>query len=286
MITYNQKDYIAQCLQSIIDQKTDFDFEIVVGDDCSTDGTREIVREFAAAHPGVIKPIYQERNIGGGAHNFVTVHDAAVGQYVAHVDGDDYCFPGKLQAQANILDADLDCNIVFHRMMLLSPQGDMREGPLEHMEDLADMRFDRGGLIEYMSIGYHSSKMYRRSAGRYDIPSFDLIDYYANGEQVGLGYARFAGRKSLGVYRVGGGIASSGARSRFALANSIEHFARKYPQYRLQANTAALMCMVADIKNGRSTWGIYGRAWLRTFDIRSPLRLLRNLQFIKQFRAV
>ena len=44
VITYNQEKYIAQCLQSIVDQETDFDFEIIVGDDCSTDGTREIVR--------------------------------------------------------------------------------------------------------------------------------------------------------------------------------------------------------------------------------------------------
>lgn len=285
IITFNQKPYIAQCLQSILDQVTDFDFEIIVGDDCSTDGTREIIQQFERDHPQIVKPIYQERNIGGGTHNFLTVHRAAIGDYVAHVDGDDYCLPGKLQAQADILDAEPECNIVFHRMLLQTFEGEQRDGPLGGVADLDKRRFYRGDLIEYMSIGYHSSKMYRRSTQAFDMPDFEPIDYYVNAEQVGSGYARFAGRQNLGVYRVAGGIASTGSRSRIALAESIVHFSRKYPALRLQANTAALMCLIADVRNRRPTWRIYASAWLKTFDIRSPARLLCNLRFIGQFRA-
>lgn len=285
IITYNQKEYIGKCLQSVLDQRTDFEFEIIVGDDCSTDGTRDIVREFEAAYPGIIKPIYQDRNIGGGTYNFLAVHRAATGDYVAHVDGDDYCLPGKLQSQADMLDADPACNIVFHRMYLQFPSGALQEGPLKNVANLADIRFDRGALIEFMSIGYHSSKMYRRAAQSLSELDIEPIDYYVNVEQVGEGYARFAGRENLGVYRMVGGISATGSRSRIALANSIVHLARKYPQFRLEANTAALMCLVADARNGRATWTIYAKAWLRTFDIRAPWRLFKNLGFIKQLRA-
>jgi len=104
VITYNQEKYIRQCLQSIVDQETDFDFEVIVGEDCSTDGTRAIVQEFSEKFPNIVKPIYQKKNIDGGGYNFLTVHRAARGEYVAHIDGDDFALPGKLQAQANILE--------------------------------------------------------------------------------------------------------------------------------------------------------------------------------------
>src|SRR5450759_3411095 len=62
VVTYNQEKFIRQCLQSIVDQETDCDFEVIVGDDCSTDGTRDIVREFAERYPTMIKVILQDTN--------------------------------------------------------------------------------------------------------------------------------------------------------------------------------------------------------------------------------
>ena len=89
VVTYNQEKYITECLQSVVDQETDFDFEVLVGDDCSTDGTRRIVQEFAEKYPDIIKPILHSKNTGA-FHNYVSVHNAAMGKYIAHLDGDDY----------------------------------------------------------------------------------------------------------------------------------------------------------------------------------------------------
>ena len=127
IITYNQEKYIRQCLQSIIDQETNFDFEVIVGDDCSTDGTRTIVQEFVERYPSIIKTIVQEKNTGGSKNN-LDVHAAAIGKYVAHVDGDDYTLPGKLQLQANVLDADLMCTAVWHRVDYFNDMGDFCSG--------------------------------------------------------------------------------------------------------------------------------------------------------------
>lgn len=284
VITYNQEKYIRQCLQSIVDQVTDFDFEVIVGDDCSIDGTRNIVREFAEQYPDIVKPIYQEKNIGGGVHNFLTVHNEAKGEFIAHVDGDDYCLPGKLQAQADLLDSDPNCNIVFHRMLLLKPTGETDEGSLLNAKNIGEMRFDRGALIQFMAIGLHSSKMYRKAVRDYDLPNFDVIDYFANVEQIGSGVARFAGYENYGVYRVGGGIAASGIRSKQALAKSFAYFCKKYPEYRLQVNTAALTYLISDLKNWRKTWFMFFVAWVRTFHLGSVLNLVRSLKFINELR--
>lgn len=284
VITYNQEKYIRQCLQSIVDQKTDFDFEVIVGDDCSTDGSRSIVKEFADRYPGIVKPIYQKVNIGGGSHNFFSVHRAAAGEYIAHVDGDDYCLPGKLQNQADLLDKDPQCNIVFHRLLGMKTTSEIVEGPLLRVNDIEAKRFDRGAILQFIAIGGHSSKMYRKKYRDYEVPNFDLTDYFANVEQIGNGYARFTGHTSLGVYRMGEGIAAGGLRPRKALANSFLFFCKKYPEYRLQINTAAFMYFIADLKNMRKTWPMFFRVWLKTFHIFSAINLLININFVKQLK--
>src|SRR6185369_17391361 len=113
VVTYNQENYIRQCLQSIIDQVTDFSFEIIVGDDCSTDNTRSIVKEYCDKYPEIIKPLFHQVNIGA-TRNYFAVHSKAGGEYIAHCDGDDYKIPGKLQKQVAFLDQHRDCAIVGH----------------------------------------------------------------------------------------------------------------------------------------------------------------------------
>lgn len=286
VITYNHEKYIRQCLQSIVDQETNFNFEVIVGEDCSTDGTRAIVQEFAERFPDIVKPIYQKKNIGGGVNNFLSVHRAARGEYIAHVDGDDYCLPGKLQAQSDLLDNDISCNIVFHRMLVMKPTGEISEGALFDVNNIAEMHFDRSAIIQYMAIGLHSSKMYRKSVRDYELPNFDVMDYFVNVEQVGDGVARFVGHKNYGVYRVGGGIAATGVRSRKALANCLEYFYEKYPKCRLQVNTAALTYFLADLSNLRKTWRMFFVVWLKTFHIYSIVNFVRSFKFIKQLRLI
>lgn len=283
VVAYNQEKYIGQCLQSIVSQITNFDIEVLVGDDCSTDGTRSIIQQFAERHPGVVKPIFHERNIGPH-NNFMAVHNMAEGNYIAHVDGDDYCLPGKLQAQADVLDSNPGCNLVWHRMLIEKVDGTVCEGPLHGLASIGDIEFGRGDVIQYISVGFNSSKMYRKSVRAFDVPNFEIADYFANVEQVGDGVARFAGSKPYGVYRIGIGIASGGLSTRRSLANSFYYFSKKYPQYRLEANTAALMYLIADLKNFRRTWIIFLVAWVKTFHLGSPFRLLKSLRFIKNFR--
>lgn len=108
MVTYNHERFIAQALSSVLAQRTDFDFEIIVAEDCSTDGTRAIVMDFARRHPGKILPLLRERNLGMMA-NFKDALAACRGSYVALLEGDDYWIrDDKLQSQVDFLDAHPD----------------------------------------------------------------------------------------------------------------------------------------------------------------------------------
>ncbi len=116
IITYNHAGTLRQALDSALAQRTSFPFEILVGDDCSTDGSGEIVAEYARAHPGRLRAFLHPRNLGFfGKFNFLSVYEAARAPYAILLEGDDYwTSPLKLQRQADFLDARLDCSACFH----------------------------------------------------------------------------------------------------------------------------------------------------------------------------
>lgn len=116
MITYNHELYIAQAIESILMQKTDFQIEVLIGEDCSTDKTRNIVAEFVTKHPNIIKPFFYEKNIGMIA-NFVNVIEAAKGKYIAILEGDDlWSDELKLQKQVTFLENNNGYIGSFHNM--------------------------------------------------------------------------------------------------------------------------------------------------------------------------
>ena len=106
--TYNQEKYIRHTLESVVNQKTNFEFEALVGDDCSTDGTAAVVREFAEKYPDIIVPFIREKNLGMGGNTADLVFRTS-GEYVAFIEGDDYWIDDyKLQKQVDFLDSHQD----------------------------------------------------------------------------------------------------------------------------------------------------------------------------------
>jgi len=117
VITFQQEAFIEQAVRSALDQVTDFDFEVIVGDDASRDGTADILRQLQTEYPTRLRLLLAEQNYGDyGLSNLMGVLDAATGDYIALLDGDDFWTdPSKLQAQADFLDAHPDCTICAHR---------------------------------------------------------------------------------------------------------------------------------------------------------------------------
>lgn len=113
-LTYNHKNFIKQCLDGFVMQKTNFDFIAYVGDDCSTDGTTEIVKEYEYKYPNRIKGIYHTTNTGS-EQNFFDTANACKSKYVALCEGDDYWVDEyKLQKQVDFLESNPDYAICFH----------------------------------------------------------------------------------------------------------------------------------------------------------------------------
>ncbi|HEX8531369.1 MAG TPA: glycosyltransferase [Cytophagales bacterium] len=123
MIAYNHEKYIVQAVESALMQQTNFDYEIVVGEDCSTDGTRALLVDLQQQHPGKIRLLLPERNLGM-MPNFIQTLKACRGQYVALLEGDDFwTHPHKLQRQVDFLEANPGFVMCFHNVEVQDEAG-------------------------------------------------------------------------------------------------------------------------------------------------------------------
>lgn len=132
MITYNHEDYISESIESILNQKTTFPFEIIIGEDCSKDNTRAIVADYASKNQNII-PIFEEKN-KGVINNFLDVIAAANGKYIAFCEGDDYWVdPYKLQKQVDFLEANPQYSMCVSNRLVKQMDG-------EYFEDILDKK--------------------------------------------------------------------------------------------------------------------------------------------------
>lgn len=113
---YNHEKYLAQTLESFLSQRCDFAYEILIHDDVSTDRTADIIREYAARYPHIIRPMFQTQNqySRGVPINETFNFPRARGKYIALCEGDDYwCDPDKLQRQIAHMESDPGCTFCF-----------------------------------------------------------------------------------------------------------------------------------------------------------------------------
>ncbi len=116
MITYNHEKFIGQAIEGIVSQECNFKFEIVIGEDCSKDGTRKIIEDYTAKYPDILVPLYTEKNMGAKL-NATRALTHCRGKYIAFLEGDDYWTdPLKLQKQFDFMEANPDYTICFTRV--------------------------------------------------------------------------------------------------------------------------------------------------------------------------
>ncbi len=129
--TYRHVDYISKCLDSILNQETNFNFEILLGDDESEDGTRELCIQYARKNPEKIRLFLHNRKntifIKGkpsGRFNFLYNLDSSKGKYIALCEGDDYWTdPYKFQKQVDFLEANPNCSMCFTNRIEVNSEG-------------------------------------------------------------------------------------------------------------------------------------------------------------------
>lgn len=123
MLVYNHEPYIAQAIEGVLMQQTEFKYELLIGEDCSTDKSRQIIKEYQKRYPDIVKTIYQQSNIGGAA-NIYTVFEKATGKYWAFCDGDDYWTDVmKLQKQVDFLENNPEFSATYHNVFCVDEIG-------------------------------------------------------------------------------------------------------------------------------------------------------------------
>lgn len=156
VVTYNQEKYIAECLDSLVSQETDFKFEIIVGEDCSTDGTRAIVQQYVDKYPDIVKPIFHKNNVGA-VENVKQVYIAAKGKYIAHMDGDDMALPTKLQKQFDVMERSPQAVICSHNVLEVLDNVFVERGFWKYQTG----EYTILDLIKALPFFAHSSKLFR-----------------------------------------------------------------------------------------------------------------------------
>ncbi|MCB2407271.1 glycosyltransferase family 2 protein [Hymenobacter lucidus] len=122
MLAYNHQQFIRQALDSVLMQEVNFPYEIIIGEDCSTDQTRSIVQEYARLYPDIIRPIYHSPN-GGMGRNLQACLAAVRGEYLAPLEGDDYWTDArKLQKQVDFLATHPEYSMCFHEVMVIDEE--------------------------------------------------------------------------------------------------------------------------------------------------------------------
>ena len=202
MITYNHERFIAQAIEGALMQRTDFAVELVIGEDCSTDGTRAIVRDYGARYPDRIRLLLLERNLGA-MPNFIATLSACRGQYIALCEGDDYWTdPCKLQKQMDFLNAHRECSMCFHDVAM---QDDISRGERRIHPGFVDGRWFYGleDLLRTDFIATCSVLFCRASLGELplwyrELPMGDWPLHILNAEKGTIGYLA----ETMATYRI------------------------------------------------------------------------------------
>jgi glycosyltransferase involved in cell wall biosynthesis len=204
-LTYNQSAYIAECMESVITQQTNFSIQHIIADDGSDDGTQDIILDYAVKYPHIV-PVFQKKRSYGPA-NIYALFDMARTEYVALCDGDDYFSdPAKLQSQVDLLDAHKDAALCFHVAHVIYEDGSGRQGlfpperylprgvrPFYYLSDLL-----RHNIIQTNAVMYR----WRFRNGlpdwfRADLAPGDWYWHLLHAEQGKIGFVN----KAMSVYR-------------------------------------------------------------------------------------
>lgn len=207
-LAYNHEKYIRQTLEGFVNQKTKYQFRVIVHDDASTDGTVNIIKEYTEKYPDIIIPIYQQEN---QYSKNVSIFDNYIvpllkGKYLAVCEGDDYwCDDYKIQTQIAYLEAHPDCSLCVHNTELIDENGKSLHKFFNNAQN--DKNYNIKEVVEADGGGlFHTSAFMYRINDRLSKPEVFQIpkvgDYPLAIWLATLGYVHYIG-KVMSVYRVG-----------------------------------------------------------------------------------
>ena len=216
LITYNHAAFIRQALDSIMMQKGPFEMEVVVGNDCSTDGTTAVIEEYEMKYPEILRVLPMERNLGMHL-NVDRSLAAGRGRYVAIIEGDDYWSDTqKLARQVAFLEENPDFSFCFHNALVMYEDG---SGRTNHpMTQLAKSEYTldditQGWHIATASVMYRNGLLPRMPTWVYEGTASDLVIFTFLAEKGRVGYLS----QTMSVYRINNGVTRAGQQERHML---------------------------------------------------------------------
>lgn len=183
---YNHEKYVQKCLEGFVIQKTTFPFEVIMHDDASTDGTADIIRQYAEKYPDIIKPIYQKENqySKGVAIQRTFMMEKASGEYYAWCEGDDYWTDEyKLQKQVDFLDAHPDYSSCYHRVLCNNLRNNS-ENYIPAITESRDFEIDeiiRRGAVFHLSSLVMRADCYSKKPASFVAKGFGDVPLYLHG---------------------------------------------------------------------------------------------------------
>lgn len=206
LITYNHEAFITECIEGALCQNLDYGYEIVIGDDCSSDRTSEICQSYALKYPDKIKYYRREQNLGMIGNWLATIKQCQ-GKYIALCEGDDYWTdPLKLQKQVDFLEKNEDYTLCFHEVNVLLPSGvflnDSALEVPENYEDYSSLAIN-GNFIHTPSVVFKNILKEFPN----EILQLAFVDYFLYLLLREKGKIKKIG-DTMGVYRSGVGILS------------------------------------------------------------------------------
>lgn len=223
-LTYNHEKYIRRCIESVINQRYSFPIEYIIGEDCSTDKTREIVLEYAEKYPGLIRVIAARQNTGG-IQNAYRTFARARSRYIAICEGDDYWTDeNKLNKQVRFLDQNSEYVLSFHDCKVIDRNGlivsDSKVGNVKN-SGYSKKELCKGKLVPTLSVVLNRKKIFEQVSrdDKNKIKNLDLF-YFSMLSKYGAAYYHRDIEK--GVYRIHtGGVWSQKDKVRKARSNYI-----------------------------------------------------------------
>lgn len=175
LVSYNHQEYITDCLSSVLTQYGAFRLEILIGDDQSTDKTVNILKDIISTYRGDanIRLFAHEKNLGA-SQNYQYLIRQAQGNFIAHLDGDDFWLPGKLQAQLSFLQENTDCPACYTNTLVIKNN----KSYWGFFNPTIDSRISLSTLLHCGNFINHSSLLYH-SINKEQILKFseNFIDY-------------------------------------------------------------------------------------------------------------
>lgn len=219
MITYNHESFIAQAIEGVMIQETSFPFELIIGEDCSTDTTRKICLEYQAKYLDKIKLILPESNLGM-MRNFVETLQTGTGKYIALCEGDDYWTdPLKLQMQVDFLEANEDYSICFHPVRIWKDGCIVEDYITSDVPETTEVRFlAKGNYLHTPSVVFRRNQDVFEVLSNINTSTGDYVLHLLNSK-----YGKIKRLTDLmAVYRVHSGGVWSETDCTFRLEKTIE----------------------------------------------------------------